>query len=250
MINRYIFYPDKELIGTPADYDLPFEDVYFPTADGLKLHGWFVPGERDIAWLWFHGNAGNISHRLDNLRLLHEKLQLNVFLFDYRGYGQSQGQPSEKGTYLDGQAAFNYLRSRSDVDPQRIILFGRSLGGGVAVELASREKVYGLILESPFTSVPDMAKKVVPLLPLGPIIRTKYDSLSKIGRVQAPLLVIHGDMDEIVPMEQGMRLYEAAGDPKELYIIPGAGHNDTYMVGGEEYFQALARFVEGLARYP
>ncbi|MEE9325466.1 MAG: alpha/beta hydrolase [Dehalococcoidia bacterium] len=248
MINRYIFYPDKELISTPADYDLPFEDVYFPTADGLKLHGWFVPGERDVAWLWFHGNAGNISHRLDNLRLLHEKLQLNVFLFDYRGYGQSQGRPSEKGTYLDGEAALNHLHSRSNVDPKRVILFGRSLGGGVAVELASRERVYGLILESPFTSVPDMAKKVVPLLPLGPIIRTKYDSLSKIGRVEAPLLVIHGDMDEIVPMEQGMRLYEAARDPKELYIIPGAGHNDTYIAGGEKYFQALARFVEGLAQ--
>jgi fermentation-respiration switch protein FrsA (DUF1100 family) len=240
----FIYFPDRELIGDPADFDLPFDDVSFVAEDGVRLHGWFVPANGDVTWLWFHGNAGNISYRLENLRLLHDDLGVNVFLFDYRGYGRSGGTPSEEGTYRDGEAALAYVLSRPDVDPQRIVYFGRSLGAGVAVELAIRRPPRALILESPVPSVAELARHHYPFLPVAGLVRTKYDSLSKIGNVRVPLLVLHGDRDEIVPFDGGRRLFEAANEPKRFYTIEGAGHNDTYLVGGKEYFRALREFVE------
>ena len=247
MIERnFIFFPEEAMAATPTNWGLDFEDVYFTAADGVELHGWFVPGQSEVTWLWFHGNAGNISHRLENLSLLRDHLGVSVFLFDYRGYGRSDGHISEDGTYLDAQAARSYLWSRQDVDPGKIVLFGRSLGCAVAVDLASRHRPYALILESPFTSISDMAKRVVPLLPIGVFLRTKYDSLSKIGGISAPLLILHGDQDEVVPVASGLRLYQAANEPKEFYTINGAGHNDTYIAGGEAYFDALRRFLAGL----
>jgi fermentation-respiration switch protein FrsA (DUF1100 family) len=240
----FIYFPDHGLIGDPADFDLPFDDVSFTAEDGVRLHGWFVPGDGDVTWLWFHGNAGNISYRLENLRLLHDELGVNVFLFDYRGYGRSEGTPSEEGTYRDGEAALAYVLSRPDVDSQRIVYFGRSLGAGVAVELAIRRPPCALILESPVPSVADLARHHYPFLPVGGLVRTKYDSLSKIGDVRVPLLVLHGDRDEIVPFDGGQRLFEAANEPKRFYTIEGAGHNDTYLVGGKDYFRALREFVD------
>jgi fermentation-respiration switch protein FrsA (DUF1100 family) len=245
--SNFIFFPEKAIAATPGSVGLDFEDVYFTTIDDVKLHGWFVPGESEVTWLWFHGNAGNIGHRLDNLSILRDRLGVSVFLFDYRGYGLSEGQVSEDGTYLDAEAALAYLRSRQDVDRGKIVFFGRSLGCAVAVDLASRRRPHGLILESPFTSISDMAKRTVPLIPLGALLRTKFDSLSKIDGISAPLLILHGDRDEMVPIELGQQLYEAANEPKEFYTIPGAGHNDTYVVGGEEYFAVLSRFLAGLA---
>ena len=174
------------------------------------------------------------------------RLGVSVFLFDYRGYGRSEGQVSEKGTYRDAEAALAYLESRQDVDQEKIVFFGRSLGCAVAVDLASRHPPYALILESPFTSISDMAKRVVPLLLIGALLRTKYNSLSKISGISAPLLVLHGDRDEVVPIESGQQLYQAANEPKKFYTIPDAGHNDTYIVGGEEYFAALRQFLAGL----
>ena len=241
-----LFFPEKALAGTPANWGLDFEDVYFTAADGVELHGWFVPGQGEVTWLWFHGNAGNISHRLENLSLLRDYLGVSVFLFDYRGYGRSEGHASEEGTYRDAAAALAYLESPQDVDPGKIVLFGRSLGCAVAVDLASRHQPYALILESPFTSISDMAKRAVPLFPVGALLRTKYDSLSKIDGISAPLLILHGDQDEVVPIESGLRLYQAANEPKEFYVIIGAGHNDTYIVGGEEYFAELRRFLAEL----
>jgi fermentation-respiration switch protein FrsA (DUF1100 family) len=240
----FIYFPDRQLIGDPADYGLPFDDVSFTADDGVQLHGWFVPGESDVTWLWFHGNAGNISHRLENLRLLHDELRVAVFLFDYRGYGRSAGTPSEEGTYRDGEAALDYLLSRPDVDPQRIVYFGRSLGAGIAVELATRRPPFALILESPVPSISDLAKHHYPFLPVRALLQTKYDSVAKIGNVRAPLLVLHGDRDEVVPFEGGRKLFEAAAEPKRFYTISGAGHNDTYVVGGREYFRVLREFVE------
>lgn len=244
--SNFIFFPEKAMTATPGSLGLDFEDVYFTTIDGVKLHGWFVPGESEVTWLWFHGNAGNISHRLDNLNILRDQLGVSVFIFDYRGYGLSEGQVSEDGIYLDAEAALAYLRSRQDVDRGKMVFFGRSLGGAVAVDLASRRRPHALILESPFTSISDMAKRVVPLVPIGALLRTKFDSLSKIDGISAPLLILHGDRDEVVPIELGQQLYEAANEPKEFYTIPGAGHNDTYVVGGEEYFAVLRRFLAGL----
>ena len=247
MREDFIFYPDSYFIGDPAGWGLPYEDIYFPRADGVMLHGWLVPGHRRITLLWCHGNAGNISYRLDNLKLLHDRLGLNIFIFDYSGYGRSQGKPSEEGTYRDAEAALAYLRARRDVDQDAIVFFGRSLGGAIAVDLASKQKCLGLILESTFASMERWISRSFPnstpdMLPI------KYDSLSKIKRVTAPLLMLHGNHDEVVPFQSGMELYEAANEPKEFYTIEQAGHNDTYIVGGEGYMATLEEFIALLER--
>lgn len=247
MLERYfIYFPKRELMVNPSHFGLAYEDVTFVASDGVKLHGWFVPGQRDVTLLWFHGNAGNISHRLENLRLLHDELEVNVFLFDYRGYGRSQGSPSEQGTYRDAEAALAYLGSRGDVSMEQVIYFGRSLGAAVAVEMGICHTPYAVILESAFPSIPYMARRAYPLLPVWPFLRTRYDSQAKIAKVNAPVLLVHGDRDDIVPIEAGIRLFDAAKEPKELYTIRGAGHNDTYLVGGQAYFDALRSFVERL----
>jgi len=245
MEEKFIFFPDSTVDVTPKDAGLAFDDVYFTTSDGVRLNGWFVPfpGSR-VTLLWFHGNAGNISHRVENIKLLHQKVNINVFIFDYRGYGRSGGRVSEEGTYKDAEAALRYLRSRDDVDPQRIVFFGRSLGAAVAAELATREDSLALILETPFASIREMARVAFPILPIGPLLRTRYDVVEKLGRVQTPLLVLHGDKDDVVPYEQGKKVFEAAHNPKEFYTIRGAHHNDTYIVGGEAYFAALKDFIE------
>lgn len=245
MEEKFIFYPATTIDRTPNDIGLSFDNVIFNTSDGLRLHGWFIPHPRaQITLLWCHGNAGNISHRLENIRLLHERLPIHIFIFDYRGYGRSEGQVSEEGTYRDAEAARAYLRSRADVDPRKIVLFGRSLGAAVAAELAIRESGLALILETPFVSIREMARQAFPFLPIGPFLRIRYDVLEKVKRIRIPLLVIHGDRDEIVPFEQGKKVFEAAEEPKEFYTIHGASHNDTYAVGGEAYFASLKSFIE------
>ena len=246
MDRQFIFFPEREHAASPSDWGLDADDVTFTAPDGTSLHGWFVPGTGDVTLLWFHGNAGNISHRLDELSLIHDRLGVNVFIFDYHGYGRSEGRASEEGTYISGEAALGYLRNRSDVDPAKIVYFGRSLGGAVAVELATKHRPYGLVLVSPFTSIRSMARRHYPFLPLGPLIRTKYDSLSKLPEVGAPLLIVHGDNDEIVPIDEGRTLFEAAGEPKDFYTVRGADHNDTYYVGGEAYFNRLLTFIRDL----
>ena len=245
---RLIFHPSDRIDRTPRDLGLPFDDIYFVTVDGVRLNGWFVPypGTKTTL-LWFHGNAGNISHRLENLRLLHDKVNINVLIFDYRGYGRSEGKVSEEGTYRDGEAALRYLRTRENVDPKRIVFFGRSLGAAVAAELATREECLVLILETPFVSIREMARAALPFIPIGSLLRTRYDVAEKIKKVKAPILVLHGDKDEVVPFEQGKRVFETAPQPKEFYAIRGAHHNDTYIVGGDAYFAALKDFIDRAA---
>lgn len=246
LLDRYfIYFPDIEVFQDPGDRGLDYEDVFFEASDGIKLNGWYVPGRSTLTWVWFHGNAGNISHRVDNLVGLHSRLGVNIFIFDYRGYGRSEGSPSEQGTYLDAEAALAYLRSRGDVDQQKIVLFGRSLGCAVAAEVATSNKVYAVVLESPFTSVPAMARRHYPYLPgAGLLVRTKYDSLAKVKDIHAPIMVLHGDRDEIAPFEMGKEIFEAANPPKRFYAIEGAGHNDTYLVGGHAYYETLESFLD------
>ncbi len=244
-LGRFIFYPETRLVGAPADFGLVYEDVRFAAADGVRLHGWWVPGPRSETILWLHGNAGNISHRLDNLRLLHDHVGASVLLFDYRGYGASAGTPSERGVYADGAGAYVHLQARADVKPDRIVYFGRSLGAAVAVDLAIRTSPRGLILETPFTSVRDMAAEILPS-PLAALIPASFDNLAKIGSVRCPILFVHGDRDEVVPYAQGRRLFDAAPEPKSFLTLPGARHNDTYMAGGERYFRCLREFLDAL----
>lgn len=249
---RFIFQPIATIDATPQDIGLAFDDVFFTTGDGVRLNGWFVPyagAQRSL--VWFHGNAGNISHRLDNIRLLHDRVKINVFIFDYRGYGRSEGRVSEEGTYKDGEAALQYLRSRRNIDSKRIVFFGRSLGAAVAAELAARQECLALILETPFSSIREMARVAFPFLPVANLLRTRYDVEEKVARTKAPLLVMHGDRDEVVPFAQGKKVFEAAPPPKEFYVIRGARHNDTYVVGGEAYFAVFKDFIDrAQARLP
>ena len=242
-----VYFPERKLTATPADLGFPFEDVSLTAADGTKLHGWHVPGESRTTLLWLHGNAGNISHRVDNIAMLRRNTGLGAFIIDYRGYGQSEGKPSEKGLYMDAEAALDHMTSDLGLDPgEEIILFGRSLGVGVAVEMATRHRVRSVVLESGFTSVREMSKSsgmgVLSILLL-PLIDARYDSLSKIGSALSPVMVMHGDRDDIVPFEMAEKLYAAAPEPKRFYPIPGASHNDTYVAGGEAYFGALREFI-------
>jgi len=238
-----VFFPDPYLVGTPADYGLPYEEVYFKSADGVKLHGWWVPQPGGPVLLWFHGNAGNISHRLENLALLWKLVGLQVFIFDYREYGKSAGHITREGTFLDAAAAYQYLTAIRGLPGGEIILFERSLGTALATDLALKVRSRALILESPFTNSKEMARLYAPFMfdwrPSVP-----YDNLGKIGRSPVPVMVIHGENDEIIPVDMGKRVFAAAPEPKELYLIPGAHHNDTYMVGGEAYFERLKSFIE------
>jgi len=241
LVDRFLYFPTSRWVMTPADLGLEAEDVFLSPEPGVQLHAWFFPRSEPLATLLFcHGNAGNISHRLENVAYL-LRTGFQVLLFDYRGYGHSSGHPSERGLYRDAATAWVYLAERADtVDAPRII-FGRSLGGAVAIDLATRVDADALISESTFTSAHTMARLLVPF-PLPPL-PVEYDSLSKIGKLEMPLLALHGERDKLIPFAEGRALFEAAPEPKAWYPIPGAGHNDTYLVGGEAYFQRLATFV-------
>jgi fermentation-respiration switch protein FrsA (DUF1100 family) len=241
---RLIYFPMSAHEVTPSGMGLAHEELSLRAEDGVRLHGWFLPVKDPRgSVLVCHGNAGNVSHRLDRALLIQSRLGLDVLLFDYRGYGRSEGSPDEPGTYRDARAAYEWLRGHGQA-PERIVIFGESLGAAVALELALAVPARALVLESPFTSIPDMARAVYPFLPVWPLVRTRYDNLGKIGRLGLPLLVLHGDRDDVVPFAQGKRLFDAAPGPKRFFAIPGAHHNDTYLVGGDAYWRAIADFLE------
>jgi uncharacterized protein len=237
-----VFFPDPVLVGSPADLGLEYEEVWFAAEDGVKLHGWWVPKSGAPVLLWLHGNAGNISHRLENIKLLHDLVGVQVFIFDYREYGKSQGRISREGTYQDAAAAYRYVAATRGISPAEIILFGRSLGSALAVDLAVKVPCRSLIIESAFTNSSDMARLLAPFL-FDWRPRIPYDNIGKIDQVKVPVLIIHGSEDEIIPVAMGRRLFVQAQEPKELYIIAGAHHNDTYLVGGQDYFRRLKGFI-------
>lgn len=239
----FIFFPETRLDYTPDELNMGYKEVYFPTEDGERLHGWFFPlkGERPVI-LFCHGNAGNISHRLENVGLLLRE-GLQVFLFDYRGYGKSSGSPSERGIYRDGLAAYDYLVEKEHLSPANIIPFGRSLGAAVATEISLKRKARSLIIESAFTSTREVARSTPLFFPLSYLLPAHYNNLEKIGRVTVPKLIIHGKADEIIPFSMGPKLFEAAAAPKHFLPLEKVGHNDTFIVGGRSYFEAFARFA-------
>jgi len=242
--NFFVFYPTSSFNSKPTDFRLNYEDVYFETEDKIKLHGWFFPLEGKYPVILFcHGNAGNISHRLENIKLLLEQ-NLQVFIFDYRGYGQSAGRPSEKGLYEDGSAAYDYLVKHKHIPPDKIVLFGRSLGASVAIEISLRKDVRCLIIESAFTSIKDMAKTIFLFRVFSFLLPPHFNNLEKITQIIVPKLIIHGENDEIVPFSMGQKLYNTSKSPKFFYSIKGAGHNNTYIVGDKAYFENLKTFVK------
>jgi len=241
--NFFVFFPQSHLNQKPEDLHLKYKEVFFNTEDGRKLHGWLFPlPEKSPLILFFHGNAGNISHRLDNVRLLLNQ-GLSVFIFDYRGYGKSTGRPSEKGLYRDGIAAYDYLVREEHITSENIVLFGRSLGAAVAVDIALKREVKALILESAFTSTKDMAKTMFLFSLLAPVLPSNYNNLKKIIRIDVPKLIIHGTEDNIVPYSMGEKLFEASKAPKFFFPIEEAGHNDTYFIDQRKYFQTIAAFA-------
>lgn len=244
-----IHMPRSNMVATPADAALGYEEVWLETEDGETLHSWFLPSPEERAvLLFFHGNAGNISYRLDSLEIFHE-LGLSVLIVSYRGYGESSGRPSESGLYKDGRAAYRHLVEERGVAPERLISFGRSLGAAVAANVAAEQEVGALWLESAFTSVPDIGSDLYPFLPVRLLTRYRYDSREALDSVTAPVLVIHSPDDEIIPYEHGRALYEAASEPKQFLEIQGS-HNAGFMRSREHYKAGLDEFLTDVVNFP
>ena len=243
-----VYYPElpsRELGANPQQIGLTYESVHFVTEDQQQLHGWFIPApDSDEVLLFFHGNAGNISHRLDSIEIFHQ-LGLSVFIFDYRGYGKSTGKPSEQGTYFDAIAAYDYLIRERSTKPDQLIYFGRSLGGAVASHLAVKHPPKALILESTFTSAPEMASRLFPVFPMRWLTRFSYSNIGNIKSIHCPVLIVHSPDDEIIPYDLGRKLYDAANQPKQFLQIHG-GHNEGFLLSGTTYTHGLRDFLKNL----
>ncbi len=238
--NRQVFHPMRYPAGWwEGQAQLGVEDVSIRTPDGLTLHGWWKesPGS-DLVTLYLHGNAGNVTHRGRHIQEI-VAAGSSVLVIDYRGYGKSQGRPSEQGLYTDAEAAYDYLLTQG-YGPHQIVLHGESLGTSVAMDLAIRRPARGVILEAPFTSAGDVAHRILPFL--GPLLVRSFPTKSKIGNLKWPLLLIHGTEDEIIPFEMGRELFDLAPEPKQFREVPGAGHNDITEIGGPEYRRWLLDF--------
>ena len=240
--DAFIYFPSKYPEG---DWETgpSTEDVEITTSDGVRIHGWFVRGT-GARWtiLYFHGNAGNLSHRRE---LVHQlaRLPADVLIIDYRGYGKSEGSPSEDGLYADARAGYDFLTKERGVSPERLVLFGHSLGAAIAIELASTAPCGRLIVQSSFTNIKEMSSRVIPLLPIQFMLRHRYDNLAKVPTLTVPKLHIHGQRDEVIPYDHGRRLFEAAAEPKEFFDVPEAGHNDVMTAGGRSYDARLRAFL-------
>jgi len=239
-----VYHPDRVLTTTGAELGRPFEDVRFQAGDGVELNGWFFPASTNsprahLALLLCHGNGGNIGDRLDTCAAL-LATGANVFIFDYRGYGRSRGRPGEEGTYRDAQAAYCWLRQRGFA-ATNIIAFGESLGGAVATELAVRERVGGLMLQSTFTSIPDIGAEVFPWLPVRRLATIRYDTHSKLPRLRIPVLVMHSRVDEIVPFHHGERNFASANEPKLFWELKG-GHNEP-LIDRRQFMSGMEQFL-------
>jgi len=240
-----IYFPDNRIISTPHEIGLNYDAVSFKATDGVELTGWFIPASSEIVVLFCHGNAGNISDRLDSLQVFH-KLGFNSFIFDYRGYGESAGKTTEQGTYRDAEGAWNFLVREKGFKQDEIIIFGRSLGGAVAAHLAMTQQPSALILESTFTSISDLGAGLYPFFPVRLLSRFNYSVVDFVRRVHCPVLVVHSLEDDIVPYGLGVKVYRAANEPKEFLEIAG-DHNSGFLMSGNSYMNGLRSFINKYA---
>jgi len=238
--------PSRTLVRTPVNVGMDYQDVSIETTDRVTLHGWFIAGRSSRVLLFFHGNAGNISHRLDSIRQFQD-LGLSVLIIDYRGYGQSEGQTTEKGIYRDADAAWRYLIEDRGIAASDIVIFGRSLGASVASHLAAEHRPLALIVESSFTSVPEIAQDLYPWLPARWLSRLRHATRDYIRDVRCPVLVVHSRDDEIIPYHHGEAIFASANEPRTLLTIRGT-HNDAFLRDEDAYIEGLRAFLTGLSR--
>ena len=248
LLHSLLYFPERRILETPANAGLDHRELTIATADGERLHGWWIAARADRLGhlLLCHGNAGNIGDRVLHAELL-TAAGFDVLLFDYRGYGRSTGSASEDGTYRDARAAFETLREQPDVDPDRVLYLGESLGGAVALDLALAHPPGGLALMSAFAGIRDMARLHYPFVP-ATLVPDAYPVRTRIGRLKAPLLVLHGDRDDIVPLAQGQTLFDAAPEPKRMHVFEGLGHNDLVPAAGRELAGVVAAWVRSWRR--
>jgi fermentation-respiration switch protein FrsA (DUF1100 family) len=245
---RLIFVPSRYLNGNWHPPGLQCEDVEFAAHNGIRLHGWYCPVPRPrCVFLMAHGNAGNITHRVDRITSWQRSLNVSVFVFDYRGYGRSTGYPNEPGVYSDARAAYHWLTADKGIAPDDVVFFGESLGTAVALQLATEVTPRVLILESPFTSAVEMGQRAFPWLPVRWMMRNRFASIEKIGRYHGPLLIIHGTQDTVIPFTMGQTLFDRANEPKRFYAVTGADHNDVALMGGRPYMQTMDEFLREVA---
>ena len=244
---KFIYFPDRDIKVTPEFISLDYDDLTLSTSDGIKLNAWWIPNPDARATLLFlHGNAGNISHRLDSINIFYQ-LGLSVLIIDYRGYGKSTGKPSEQGTYIDAETAWDYLTKEKKINSDEIIIFGRSLGGAIATQLGEKHLSAALIVESGFTSIADIGKHYYPYLPTSLLTRIKYPSINRIPNIKSPVLIIHSVNDDIVPYKFGRQLFDKANNPKVFLEIDG-NHNDGFLVSGKKYTDGVNHFITEFVR--
>jgi hypothetical protein len=244
---RFIYYPSREMDGSPEEFGLRADAFDVRTADGETIHGWWIRvPDPALTLLVSHGNAGTIADRLYRARWLQERFAVDVVLYDYRGYGRSTGAPNERGTYEDGRAVYEHVRSKG-VAAERIVLFGESLGCAISIQLATEKPHAALVLEAPFLSIAAMAREVFPMFPLGPFVRNQYDNLAKAPGLPRPALVMSGDRDEVIPFEHGRTLGAALRAPGSRFVpVPGARHNDVYIAGSDVVEREMTAFLSAL----
>ncbi len=248
MQSTFLYGPVREVTYTPDELGLDFENVFFKTEDGVKLNGWYVPdGNSKFTLLFCHGNGGNMMHRLDSINFFYN-LGLSCFIFDYRGYGNSSGKPTEEGTYLDAAAAYKWLTEEKNVPPEDIIFFGRSLGGSIAAQLATKVTPASLIIESAFTSYADIGRKFYPYMPVKWFAKFNYRTIDYVRDVHCPVMIIHSRNDEIIPFEFGLQLHEAVNEPNEFVEIFGS-HNDGFLSSNKIYKDAWTKWLKFLEEY-
>lgn len=242
--SSFVYYPAKTTYMTPAESGLEYEDIEYRTADGTKISAWYIPakpGEAKGVILFCHGNAGNISHRIDTINIFHS-LGLSTFIFDYRGYGRSEGRTTEEGTYADAAGAWLYLLQEKGVKPEEITIAGRSLGGSVAAWLAAHKNPRALIIESTFSSVPELGARLYPYLPVKLLCRFSYNTKEYVKKVKCPLLVVHSPDDEMIPFSHGNKIFASANEPKKFLRIRGS-HNEGFIFSQEQYTRGLKEFL-------